>query len=299
MYYIKGWTQEEIAARLGISKMSVSRRLQDARNAGVVEFVVRGPVETNRDLQTALTRSYPLTEALVLKNSMDEGLFGLLGRGGAFYLDVVLKDGSTIGIGAGRTLARVIQHVPQTPRKDVKVVQLMGGGWKIDDQNPFNLVQNLCRALQATGEYFYAPVIAGSDEARDTLMADLRNRLGRRDIWLPADIALIGVGGVDEETTFIRDGFLTQDEINELKSKGAVGDVLGYYFDAAGNVVDVSLHRRLIAASPEDLNQIPLVVAVAGGLRKLEAIRGALLTNCIDVLITEEATAAALVATHR
>jgi len=54
------------------------------------------------------------------------------------------------------------------------------------------------------------------------------------------------------------------------------------------------LDARTIAIEWSQLEAIPTVVAIAEGLRKVEAILGALRTRCVDVLITDEATAVAL-----
>ena len=67
------------------------------------------------------------------------------------------------------------------------------------------------------------------------------------------------------------------------------------FYDAQGNPVG-HLDRRTVALSWSELAAIPTVIAVAAGEGKIDAIRGAARTGCIDVLVTDEHTAAALVA---
>jgi hypothetical protein len=55
-----------------------------------------------------------------------------------------------------------------------------------------------------------------------------------------------------------------------------VGDILGQFFDASGDVVDLPIHDRRIGIELADLRRIPKVVGVAGGEHKAEAILGAL-----------------------
>ena len=80
---------------------------------------------------------------------------------------------------------------------------------------------------------------------------------------------------------------LGDDEQEELRAAGAVGDVCFRYFDAEGNPVPSKLDQRLIGITHAELMQIPRRIGVAGGGRKFSAIRAALLGGWINVLITD------------
>lgn len=88
---------------------------------------------------------------------------------------------------------------------------------------------------------------------------------------------------------------MTPEEMNALANQGAVGDVLGIFYNAAGEQLETDLSERRIGISFTELKQIPTVVAVAGGTSKLDAIRGVLNAGVIDVFVTTEDIAAALV----
>src|SRR5260370_213652 len=81
-----------------------------------------------------------------------------------------------------------------------------------------------------------------------------------------------------------------------LRSPGTVPDlhVSARFFKLRGEPVAV-LDDRLIAIEREELARIPTVVAVAAGPEKYAAIRGALRTGYVDVLVTDETTAKELV----
>jgi len=78
-----------------------------------------------------------------------------------------------------------------------------------------------------------------------------------------------------------------------------VGDILGQFFDADGAVIDLPIHERRIGIDLSDLVNIPKVVGVAGGLHKTEAILGALRGRFLDILVTNELTALALLELQR
>ena len=65
------------------------------------------------------------------------------------------------------------------------------------------------------------------------------------------------------------------------------------FFTPEGVPVHV-LDDRLIAIEWDELGRIPLVVAMAAGLEKRDAILGALRAGCMNVLVTDETTARAV-----
>jgi DNA-binding transcriptional regulator LsrR (DeoR family) len=65
------------------------------------------------------------------------------------------------------------------------------------------------------------------------------------------------------------------------------------FFDASGEPVAL-LEGRTIAIGWQALRAIPTVIAVATGRDRAAAIRGALATRAIDILVTDDVTARAL-----
>ena len=75
--------------------------------------------------------------------------------------------------------------------------------------------------------------------------------------------------------------------------KGAVGDILGYFFDANGEVIpEIKIHQELIGLGLSSLSTIPTIIGVAGGEEKAESIIAAMKGNYINALVTDQATAA-------
>ena len=72
-----------------------------------------------------------------------------------------------------------------------------------------------------------------------------------------------------------------------MANRGAVGDVLGAYFDIAGRVIDPDEHGHLVGLTLQDLRSIHTVIAVVSEKGKSKAILGALRTGVIHVLITD------------
>jgi deoxyribonucleoside regulator len=105
------------------------------------------------------------------------------------------------------------------------------------------------------------------------------------------DIALFSIGPVNYEMNLYSLGYIPIDDVNTLIDQGAVGEVLSSFYDQSGKVLETSLGRRSIGLGIPDLKKIKTSVAVSGGLKKTEAIMGALRNGFLDVLITDIETA--------
>jgi len=107
-----------------------------------------------------------------------------------------------------------------------------------------------------------------------------------------ADIALVGVGDILEDSNMVRMGWFTQEEINAVRRLGVVGDIMGYDFiDMDGALADTPLVGRVIGLTIEHLRHIPDVIATASEPTKVGGILGALRTGTIDTLATTESIA--------
>ena len=139
----------------------------------------------------------------------------------------------------------------------------------------------------------YAPAYVESAEMRDRLLEQdavgdtLRAAAG-------ASVALVGIGGTDDDCTMVRSGCFSLEEIARLRQLGAVGDVLGNYVDLHGQPIELPETARLLGLSIKDLRRIRTVVAVVSESEKPKAILGALRTGVIDVLIVDEGNARAV-----
>ena len=111
--------------------------------------------------------------------------------------------------------------------------------------------------------------------------------------------ALVGVGTPAADATIVHMGYLNPADVRGLRERGVVGDILGQFFDADGNVVDLPIHDRRIGIELSDLMHVPKVVGVAGGLHKAQAILGALHGGFLDVLVTNELVAIRLLELER
>lgn len=107
-------------------------------------------------------------------------------------------------------------------------------------------------------------------------------------------LTVVGIGYVEEESTLYQTGCISKKELVDFRAKGAVGEVLLYHYDLDGNIIQSDYHDRLIGIGLEGLRNVETVIGAATGEHKVEAIVGAIRAQMINVLITDEVTAEAI-----
>jgi DNA-binding transcriptional regulator LsrR (DeoR family) len=115
-----------------------------------------------------------------------------------------------------------------------------------------------------------------------------------------ANVALLGIGDLDPaQSGFVKGGFLTPEDLTGLTATGAVGDIAGRIFTVNGELHANAFDDRIIGISFEQLHHIPKTLAVAAGVEKTDAIRGALHAGIVNILCTDDRTASAMLAMER
>lgn len=299
-WYLDGRTQGAIAEEFGLSRPKVQRLLERARSAGVVEIHVEPPPGIALDLEGLLLEAFPLTEAIVSSHRGDpDAVRAGVARSAARFLERRLRDGMVVAVSHGRDIGEVPRFFRPPGPLDCTFASAMGGSPRVDaPTNPNEICRALAERSGARAESLYAPAYVESLEIRDRLL-EQEAVAHALQVAARADVAMVGIGGTDDGCTMVRSGSLSLEEIAELRSQGAVGDVLGNYVDIEGRLIPAPHDSRLIGLSIDDLRRIGMVVAVASGDEKPRAVLGALRAGIVDVLIVDEANARAVIGLAR
>ena len=294
-YYKDELTQDEIARRLSVSRASVGRMLDRARKVGLVSINLNADHLDAFEVSSELRRTFSLTEALVVpdhdKEPADHHLLNArLGLGGAQFMSTHLRPGGTLGVGWGETVSRVIASVNFGAVGPVHMVTLTGGVDGYLQTILSSKGESGTEPEATTATIIPTPIVASTPR----LAAALKAEPAIQQVLTQAcgvDQAIVGVGTPAADATIVQMGYLAADDVRLLHDRGVVGDILGQFFDADGQVVNLPIHERRIGIELSDLASIPKVVGVAGGLHKAEAILGALRGGFLDVLVTNELVA--------
>lgn len=301
MYHLEGMTQSRIAEALHLSQASVSRLLKTAQEENIVKITINPPRGTFTDLEADLRRRFGLTEAIVAEcvEDREESILAGIGSAAAHFLETTLAKGEVIGISSwSASLLRMVESIH--PLKHVaaeRVVQVLGGVGNPDVQvRATHLTTELARLTGSEPMLLLAPGVTGTAAARRALLADPYVR-ATVEQFRRVTLALVGIGAVEPSAMLATSGnVFTADELKELSELGAVGDICLRFFNENGAPVRTPLDERVIGMTLDAIGGVPRIVGVAGGARKVAAVRGALLGRHVNVLITDKFTARRLLA---
>lgn len=295
LYYQSDYSQQQIATRLGISRPTVSRLLQYAKEHGYVKIQIADPVENVSELELRLAKRYGLQEVLIAYSPLNEyeEIKKHIATKAANYLMEVVKDGDIIGVSWGTTMYNVACHLKSKPIKGAQIVQLKGGV-SHSQSNTYadEIVQRFANAFSTIARYLPLPVIFDSTEIKDMVDQDRHIKriieLGRQ-----SNIAIFTVGTVKDDALLFRLGYIGAADKAKLQRTG-VGDICSRFFDSTGTICNQEIDNRTVGIKLEELRNKERSILVAGGPRKIEAIKAALAGGYANILITDQYTASSL-----
>ena len=299
MYHERGLRQAAIADQLNLSQATISRLLKRAEEERLVRTTVSVPLGAFPELEEKLQAIYNLKDVIVVDAVADDDrMLRDIGAAAAFYVETTVKRGEVIGISSwSATLLAMVDAMHPLPKSvEANVVQILGGiGDPAAEAHATHLSQRLAALMHGKAIFLPAPGVAGTAETRQVYLNDpfVREAMA---LFESVSLALVGIGSVEPSRLLASSGnVFSPAELAQLKAQGAVGDVCLRFFDSAGLPVITPYNDRVIGVSLEQLRQVRRTVGIAGGERKLAAIRGALEGGWINVLITDRYTAEKLI----
>jgi DNA-binding transcriptional regulator LsrR (DeoR family) len=295
-YYDHEESQKDIAIRFGISRVKVCRLLKQAKEEGIVTIHIRGSYAPTADIELKLAAHFGIKEVIVAQSisPSPEDVSKAVGMAAAVYCRRAIQGNEIIGLSWGTSLLAFVKAIEPYPLPDVKIVQILGGiGDAEADVHGAELARRMADRFGAKSRILQTPGIVSSPEIRTALLADPQIEETLKYARM-ADIAFIGIGTPDQQGVLSRSLAMTPTELETVRNAGAVGDVILKFFDRNGRLVPSPIDDRVMGLTVDELKKIPRVVGVASGLRKVDAMRGALLGKYISVLIVDEFAAAAL-----
>ncbi|MGG1664055.1 sugar-binding transcriptional regulator [Brevibacillus sp. NRS-1366] len=294
-YYKQGLTQDEIAKKLSISRQKVNRLSQRLIEEGIVKIEIVEDGELCIELENKLENTFELKQAIVVPIENNEFSLERLGKAGANYINNLIQTDTIIGVSWGKTLSSVAKHlVPNHSAENVSVIQLVGGLNSADRSSKADeITRSFASQLGGTPYLMYAPAVVKNKEMKDGLMSEQSIQQVFAMIQ-KCHVAMVGIGELDEQATLFKENYLELQDLNSLQQLGCVGDICSRFFNLEGEIKITPQYERVIGISPEELKKIPLVIGIAGGDKKVDAIVGALRSGYLDVFITDDHMAAKL-----
>ena len=289
-YYNEDLNQQQIAKRLNISRVKVSRLLTEARNKGIVKIEIVYPKDNCIELERQLEEKYQLEEVVIISSSSNtpDSIHLEVTNTAAQFIEEKVNPKEIIGIAWGRTLKRVSDRISEV-NKEVEIVQLLGNIGSSEYSGDV-IVRNIAKSFQGSIYLLPAPAIVDNIKIKEAIKSD-GHISSILEMQKQCSLAIVGIGQVSEKSTLVMSNYLKEEDLKRLKSDGAVGEVVGRFVDENGQICKTSVNDRVLGIEIDYLKEIPCVVAIASGEEKGKSIKAVLKTGSIDVLITDENTA--------
>src|ERR1700729_1051970 len=300
--YRRHLSHKQIAANLGISRFQVARLLRAAHEAGYVAVNILEPERWHSDLEVQLENRLGLKAVFIVDGEdVDEAeLQSRVADAAGRYLLEQNLDGAVIGISLGETIKRLVASLPARVPGKAQVVQLIGSRGRVAAEvSSITLAIDLARRFGTEPHLLLAPAVVDTAQ-RQVLLAhdDLRATF---DMFARLDIAVLGVGSLTEPTTsrLRYDGVIDDALHADLIRRGAVADVLSYVLNDDGEVLSSGLEDRTISIGLDDVRRTPHRIGVASGWRKSRAVRAAIASGLVNILVTDSQIGSALISGER
>jgi deoxyribonucleoside regulator len=296
MYFVEGLTQNDIADKLGIGRVTVVRNINEAMAHREVKIWIEGEVAECFELESKLQKAFGLKEAVVVPEpSVPENITKSIGYAAGIYVSNLLADNLSVGVAWGATLYESLQTLAARKYENLEIISLLGGVVEARKFNPAEFAWQFARIVGADCFLLPAPAVVDSPETRQALM----ERCGLSDVLRRAeklDIALVSVGSMAPTSTVFGFNMVTDAQRHELMAQGAVGDLMFNFYGADGRIIDHEINRRVVSMPIPHLRKAATRIIASGGHDKVASLLGAIkLVDC-NVLITNEETARELLA---
>lgn len=294
LYFQDNLSQIEIANQLGVSRPTVSRLLQYAKDNGLVKIQIVNPLVDSQVLSKQLSDKYAIDFHVVPNNyggttSVQEGV----GHYAADFLSANVQAGDVIGIGWGETIHSITKQLEEQDAAGVQVVQLKGSISHSQEKTwAYESVNELAKAYHTQPEYLPLPVIFDNRVTKEMVESDRHIKhildLGRR-----ANVALFTVGTVRSEALIFQLGYFNEQEKAEIQ-RLAVGDIFSRFVDENGKIVSQEIDDRTIGIQLDALKEKPHAILAASGNRKAAAVHAALSAHYTNCAILDQSLAQVL-----
>lgn len=297
LYYLAGNTQDEIARKLGVSRQTAQRLVSLSVTEKLIKVRLDHPLAKCLELGQRLKDKFGLDTVEVVPSDPDTRSDTLgIAEAAAAELERYLDSQHPViaAVGTGRTLRAMAENVSPMDCPHHKIVSLVGNIAPDGSATVFDVASRIGDRVRAPHYPMPLPVIANTVHERKLLVEQksIRNII---DLVEQADVSFVGIGSLDGEAALLRDGFVKPEELRSLVRAGAVGEIVGWAFDAQGQLIDGLTNDRVLSVPPQKAAR-RRVIGVCMALPRLRAARGALVGALINGLITNEAMAELLLA---
>lgn len=291
MYYLDGISQDEIARSFYTSRSTISRMLKTARSKGIVEIHVNFSAERNEYYEEKMRDLFQVESIVINAENAElreEDAVGIkVCKELADWMRQHIHAGDVVGVTRGSIFYDVVRYLKDIKTRNVFFAQLMGSEAPSAGRHyARDVVERLSKVYNGEAYYLDAPLVFEGQKAREALfkvptIAATLSQISKASLLMTTIPRL-----VEHQKMHIWQGFISEEQFDDMIRAGAVGAMFGRAFDIRGDFLDTELNRSIISADMRVIRSRK-ILAVSYGKGFARAMLGALRSGYIDHLITD------------
>jgi len=292
LYYLENYMQKDIAKKMSISRVAVSRILSKARELKLVEIKINSLKDSFGDLELAIEKKFKLKECVIVSQfESEKNAFIELSKYLSEILDRIVKPGDYLGVSWGYSLGIISENIELKQKNNVSVIPIIGSLGVIEEGINSNVIaKNFAQGFNGVSYLINSPAVLESTEAKSVMENEESNKR-IFELSKKINLAIVGASDLGSRSSLHKFSNYNSDDFKYLASLGVEGVVNLSSIDKNGNVVPNKVDMRTITLSFDKLRKVKNVILIAIGERKKEVMRAALKSGIISILMTDEATA--------
>jgi deoxyribonucleoside regulator len=300
-YYDDDMTQLQIAQRLNISRIAVSRLLSKARKEGLLQFKIIYPKNffnpRVENLEKEFLEKYNLKECIIAKTQKDRlETLKELSNQLSQLLDKIVENSTFIGVGWGTTLETISKYIEIKEKKGIRVTPLIGGYGKFsDDAHSNNIARIIAEKFNGTSYVINMPASFDTKEIKESILEDSTSKEVFKRTKM-VDLAVLCMSDLSITSSLYDRGQLNDEDIDYLHKLGVIGDINYIFVDKDGNFVPNEISERTTNIFPISLmKSVKNVIGIAIGARKAIILHAVLKAGLINILLTDSEAASKII----
>ena len=293
-----------LAARLNLPEREVRAAAAVLKEQGLITMDAAGMQLTSAAIEV-LSGAHDLSRAMFGLTKLEQALSQLLkvphvvvvagnadldpqvlrevGRAAAHRVHKLLQSGMTLAVTGGRTMSEMAHGMQSATPMNVMVVPARGGMGSSVETQASAVAAEIAKRIGGHHRVMHLPDSMDPATLREMMkLPEVRETL---ELLQRTDLVVHGIGRADVMAQRRR---LPVEQIELLRSRKAVGEAFGDFFDSQGKTV---LKASTVSLGLGKAYKESVLVAVAAGEKKAEAIIAACRHEKHDSLITDEAAA--------
>lgn len=237
-------------------------------------------------LQQRVKEKLGIKKVIVVPGNFEknESLLKDVAKSGAEYFLSILKDSNVVSVTGGSTMLEFASSLKSDKKyNQTTIVPARGGVGKDVETQSNNIVAILGKKLGAHYKLLNVPDELGVEAMKTlSLEPEINKTL---NYIVNTDILVFGIGRADEMAKRRK---LPKSQVEEILSKGAVGEAFGYYFNKNGEIV---CELNTVGIKLETFKSVKNNIAIFAGSSKAEAVTAISKINQNMVIVTDEESA--------